>query len=102
MILQSYLIVKVSRCPALSLPPSLSFIHYFFPSSCTSLFLSFSITPPFTERQMHIKRNDHLKGARMLVRVSNNISRFPTHVVNILTSAVIECHRSGMKNSAFK
>ena len=51
---------------------------------------------------MHIKRNDHLKGARMLVRVANNISRFPTHIVNILTSAVIECHRSGLKTSAFK
>ncbi len=51
---------------------------------------------------MHIKRNDHLKGARMLVRVANSISRFPAHVVNILTSAVIECHRAGLKKSAFR
>lgn len=51
--------------------------------------------------KIHIKRNDHTKGARMLVRVANSISRFPTHVVNILTSAVIECYRSGLKNSAF-
>ncbi|XP_037327609.2 WD repeat-containing protein 19 isoform X1 [Pungitius pungitius] len=51
--------------------------------------------------KVHVKRGDHLKGARMLIRVSNNISRFPAHVVPILTSAVIECHRAGLKNSAF-
>ncbi|XP_019956067.1 WD repeat-containing protein 19 isoform X1 [Paralichthys olivaceus] len=51
--------------------------------------------------KMHVKRGDHLKGARMLIRVSNNISKFPAHVVPILTSAVIECHRAGLKNSAF-
>jgi WD repeat-containing protein 19 len=27
--------------------------------------------------QVHVKRGDHLKGARMLIRVSNNISKFP-------------------------
>uniref|UniRef100_A0A672JFN3 WD repeat-containing protein 19 n=1 Tax=Salarias fasciatus TaxID=181472 RepID=A0A672JFN3_SALFA len=51
--------------------------------------------------KIHVKRGDHLKGARMLIRVSNNISKFPAHVVPILTSAVIECHRAGLKNSAF-
>ncbi|XP_042339401.1 WD repeat-containing protein 19-like, partial [Plectropomus leopardus] len=51
--------------------------------------------------KIHVKRGDHLKGARMLIRVSNNISKFPEHVVPILTSAVIECHRAGLKNSAF-
>ncbi|XP_077574282.1 WD repeat-containing protein 19 isoform X1 [Stigmatopora nigra] len=51
--------------------------------------------------KIHIKRRDHLKGARMLIRVSKNISKFPAHVVPILTSAVIECHRAGLKNSAF-
>ncbi|MCI4395062.1 hypothetical protein PGIGA_G00175990 [Pangasianodon gigas] len=51
--------------------------------------------------KIHVKRGDHLKGARMLIRVSNNISKFRTHVVPILTSAVIECHRAGLKNSAF-
>ncbi|NXK78082.1 WDR19 protein, partial [Amazona guildingii] len=49
----------------------------------------------------HIKRGDHMKGARMLIRVANNISKFPSHVVQILTSVVIECHRAGLKNSAF-
>uniref|UniRef100_A0A3Q3EJ64 WD repeat domain 19 n=1 Tax=Labrus bergylta TaxID=56723 RepID=A0A3Q3EJ64_9LABR len=51
--------------------------------------------------KVHVKRVDHLKGARMLIRVSNNISKFPAHVVPILTSTVIECHRAGLKNSAF-
>uniref|UniRef100_A0A1A7WGZ7 WD repeat-containing protein 19 n=1 Tax=Iconisemion striatum TaxID=60296 RepID=A0A1A7WGZ7_9TELE len=51
--------------------------------------------------RMHTRRGDHLKGARMLIRVSNNISKFPAHVVPILTSAVIECQRAGLKNSGF-
>ncbi|KAM6132739.1 LOW QUALITY PROTEIN: WD repeat-containing protein 19 [Pterocles gutturalis] len=48
----------------------------------------------------HVKRGDHMKGARMLIRVANNISKFPSHIVH-LTSTVIECHRAGLKNSAF-
>jgi WD repeat-containing protein 19 len=28
--------------------------------------------------RLHVKRNDHLKGARMLIRVANNISKFPS------------------------
>ncbi|XP_011499935.1 PREDICTED: WD repeat-containing protein 19 [Ceratosolen solmsi marchali] len=51
--------------------------------------------------RLHVKRNDHLKGARMLIRVANNISKFPSHVVPILTSTVIECHRAGLKSAAF-
>ncbi|XP_023685243.1 WD repeat-containing protein 19 isoform X1 [Paramormyrops kingsleyae] len=51
--------------------------------------------------KIHVKRGDHLKGARMLIRVSNNISKFPSHVVPILTSAVIECHRAGLRKSSF-
>ncbi|KAK6976293.1 WD repeat-containing protein 19 [Biomphalaria glabrata] len=51
--------------------------------------------------KIHVKRGDHMKGARMLIRVANNISKFPSHVVPILTSTVIECHRAGLKNSSF-
>ncbi|WAQ97925.1 WDR19-like protein [Mya arenaria] len=51
--------------------------------------------------KIHVKRSDHLKGARMLIRVANNISKFPSHIVPILTSTVIECHRAGLKNSSF-
>ena len=52
--------------------------------------------------KMHLKRADHLLAARMLIRVANNISKFPAHAVNILTSTVIECFRSGLKKSAFE
>ncbi|XP_045406494.1 WD repeat-containing protein 19 isoform X3 [Lemur catta] len=51
--------------------------------------------------KIHVKNGDHMKGARMLIRVANNISKFPSHIVAILTSTVIECHRAGLKNSAF-
>lgn len=46
--------------------------------------------------------NDHGTAARMLVRVARNISKFPKHVVPILTSTVIECHRAGLKKTAFE
>ncbi|KAI8820676.1 WD repeat-containing protein 19-like protein [Fimicolochytrium jonesii] len=49
-----------------------------------------------------IKHNDHEKGARMLIRVANNISKFPAHVVPILTSTVVECYRVGFKRAAFE
>ena len=55
----------------------------------------------YTLARLHVRRGDHLKGARMLLRVAANISKFPSHIVPILTSTVIECHRSGLKNSAF-
>ncbi|WIA17827.1 hypothetical protein OEZ85_009333 [Tetradesmus obliquus] len=45
---------------------------------------------------------DHLGAARMLVRVAGSISRFPKHVVPILTSTVIECQRAGLKKTAFE
>lgn len=45
---------------------------------------------------------EHLLGARMLIRVSNHISKFPAHIVPILTSTVIECYRSGLKSEAFE
>uniref|UniRef100_A0A452SZ61 WD repeat domain 19 n=1 Tax=Ursus maritimus TaxID=29073 RepID=A0A452SZ61_URSMA len=51
--------------------------------------------------KIHVKNGDHSKGARMLIRVANNISKFPSHIVPILTSTVIECHRAGLRNSAF-
>jgi hypothetical protein len=40
--------------------------------------------------------------ARMLLRVADSISSFPKHVVPILTSTVIECHRAGLHASAHK
>ncbi len=49
-----------------------------------------------------VRRADHEGGARLLVRVARSISRFPAHVVPILTSTVIECQRAGMKRTAFE
>ncbi|KAK3240077.1 hypothetical protein CYMTET_50059, partial [Cymbomonas tetramitiformis] len=49
-----------------------------------------------------VKLNDHSSAARMLIRVAKNISKFPRHVVPILTSTVIECQRSGNKKTAFE
>ncbi|XP_014256519.1 WD repeat-containing protein 19 [Cimex lectularius] len=51
--------------------------------------------------RLHVKRGDHYKAARMLLRVADNISKFPAHVVPILTSTVIECHRADLKGAAF-
>ncbi|XP_030765268.1 WD repeat-containing protein 19 [Sitophilus oryzae] len=52
--------------------------------------------------RLHVRRGDHLKGARLLIRVANNISKFPSHVVPILTSTVIECHRAGLRYASYK
>ncbi|KAF0696799.1 Aste57867_12461 [Aphanomyces stellatus] len=48
-----------------------------------------------------VKRGDHVAAAKMLVRVAKHISKFPTHVSNILISAVIECQRAGLKGSSY-
>jgi len=47
-------------------------------------------------------RKDHAVAARMLIRVSRNISRFPAHIVPILTSTVIECQRAGLKKDSLE
>ncbi|XP_067949190.1 WD repeat-containing protein 19-like isoform X2 [Watersipora subatra] len=51
--------------------------------------------------KQHARRGDHLVAARLLIRVANNISKFPSHIVPILTSTVIECQKAGLKTSAF-
>ncbi|XP_057660350.1 WD repeat-containing protein 19 [Diorhabda carinulata] len=52
--------------------------------------------------KLHVKRGQHLNAARMLIRVADNISKFPSHVVPILTSTVIECHRANLRQVAYK
>jgi WD repeat-containing protein 19 len=52
-------------------------------------------------KKMSVKK-DHEQAARMLVRVAKNISRFPSHVVPILTSTVIECQRAGLKKDSLE
>jgi WD repeat-containing protein 19 len=45
---------------------------------------------------------DHKTAARMLLRVSKHITRFPSHTVPILTSTVVECMKAGLKKSALE
>jgi len=47
-----------------------------------------------------VKLGDHYGAALMLLRVARSIHRFQQHVVPILTSAVVECQRAGLKVSA--
>ncbi|RWS02784.1 WD-repeat protein-like protein, partial [Dinothrombium tinctorium] len=49
-----------------------------------------------------IKVGDHMKSAQMLIRVCNNLSKFPVHAAAILTSAAIECQRAGLKKHAMQ
>lgn len=48
------------------------------------------------------KAGDHMGAAKMLLRVAQNVSKFPLHLVNILTSTVVECQRAGLKASAYE
>ncbi|XP_003739210.1 WD repeat-containing protein 19 [Galendromus occidentalis] len=52
--------------------------------------------------KVHVKRADHLRAAKLLMRISDNLKRFPSHGVKILTSTVIECQRAGLKGAAYK
>ena len=49
-----------------------------------------------------VRCGDHSGAARMLLRVAQNVSKFPLHAVPILTSTVIECQRAGMKATAYE
>lgn len=49
-----------------------------------------------------VRSGNHSAAARMLLRVVQSVSKFPQHVVPILTSTVIECARAGMKGSAYE
>ncbi|KAI6188531.1 hypothetical protein M3Y98_00364900 [Aphelenchoides besseyi] len=40
--------------------------------------------------------------ARLLIRVTTNISRFPQHEIEIMTSTVITCAKAGLRETAFK
>ncbi|KAA3676291.1 WD repeat-containing protein 19 [Paragonimus westermani] len=51
--------------------------------------------------KVHVKHGDHVRAAKMLIRVAENISKFPSHVVPILTSTVIECQKAGLKTESF-
>ncbi|KAL7680186.1 putative WD repeat-containing protein 19/dyf-2 [Plasmopara halstedii] len=48
-----------------------------------------------------VKRSKHVPAARMLIRVAQHLSKFPTHAANILISAVIECQRVGLRGYSY-
>lgn len=60
-----------------------------------------ALTQDFSSQTL-VKMGDHEAGARMLIRAAKNISKFPAHVVPILTSTVIECQRAGLKKTSFE
>lgn len=47
------------------------------PADMTSALL---LLHSYTLARLHVKRGDHLKAARMLTRVSNQISKFPARM----------------------
>ena len=47
-----------------------------------------------------VATGDHLGAARLLKRVSDSISRFEAHAARILTSAVLQCLRAGLPETA--
>jgi WD repeat-containing protein 19 len=49
-----------------------------------------------------VRSEQHGRAAAMLVRVVRSLSKFPAHAVPILTSAVIECHRAGLKATSYE
>lgn len=51
---------------------------FFFKLEYTELVLKVSKSLMCHLFQIHVKNGDHMKGARMLIRVANNISKFPS------------------------
>jgi len=49
-----------------------------------------------------IKRGDDELAARLLIRICDSISKFPSHTVQLLTSAVIQCQKSGFFDQALE
>jgi WD repeat-containing protein 19 len=49
-----------------------------------------------------VRRDDHESAARLLLRVTQSVSKFPMHIVQILTSTVVECQRAGLKAAAYE
>lgn len=40
--------------------------------------------------RLHVRRGDHLKGSRMLIRVASNISRFPSRKMTFPTRYLMD------------
>ena len=50
--------------------------------------------------RLRVRQGDHVGAARLLLVVADGIHAFPKHVVPILTSAVVECHRAALHGPA--
>lgn len=59
-----------------------------------------SVLHSYTLAKKFIIAKQHLKAARNLLKVANNISMFEKDAVKILTTVVIECTESGLNRSA--
>ena len=66
------------------------------------LYQALAIIHSYIIVRSRVQLGDHLGAARMLKRVSDNISRFEKHLVPILTSTVIECQRAGLNRTAYE
>jgi hypothetical protein len=65
-------------------------------TSSLAVLHSYSLVKP------HVAADDHMGAARLLKRVCAHISRFELHAARIMTSAVMECMRAGLPESAFE
>lgn len=45
----------------------------------------------YTLARLLVRKGDHLKAARMLIRVSNNISKFPARELSYIFGGVLSC-----------
>eukprot|EP00948_MAST-09A_sp_MAST-9A-sp1_P002723 g2723.t1 len=50
----------------------------------------------------HSSIKDHQASARLLIRLAQNISKFPKHAVTYLVNCVFECRRAKFKQEAFE
>lgn len=63
---------------------------------------SFVLLHSYLLAKSYVTSEDHLLAAKLLMRCVDNLSKFPKHNVGILSSAVVECKRAGLKKEALK
>ena len=62
----------------------------------------FVLIHSYTLVKVLLRYKDHDGAARLLLRVAQNVSKFPKDMVNILISTVIECQRAGLKATSYE
>jgi len=63
---------------------------------------NFILLHSYERAKGYVIKQDHINAARLLLRISQHISKFPLHKVKILTLTVIECSRAGLKTAAYE